>query len=180
MDKVFDNLSKYSDIELECESYTPVNGSDERHYCSPGFDLPVGQLARTPYLEYDGYHNSLDDKEFMGIKSLVNSARTIEKTLKAFEHSTYFINMEPYGEPMLGKRNLYPGTGLSTPDMMESEDSQEEKLFLDNVRWLLAYCDGEDTVADIASRAQKSILEIIPALDILVNNDLIKRKDETN
>ena len=48
--------------------YTPLTGSDERQYCSPGFNLPIGQISRTIYKEYKEYHSSLDNKKFMKIK----------------------------------------------------------------------------------------------------------------
>ena len=35
-------------------------GGDERQFCSPGFDLPLGTLMRTPHGEFDGYHTSAD------------------------------------------------------------------------------------------------------------------------
>ncbi|MEI9905979.1 MAG: DUF4910 domain-containing protein [Asticcacaulis sp.] len=93
---------------LGLRAFTPTGGSDERQYCSPGFNLAVGQFARALYADYDGYHNSLDTKAFMTIDALVDSIDTIEAYLKELDMAGPWLNQAPYGEPQLGRRGLYP------------------------------------------------------------------------
>ena len=47
-----------------------VYGYDERQFCSPGFNLPVGRLTRTPYGEYPEYHTSADNLQFIAPERL--------------------------------------------------------------------------------------------------------------
>ena len=54
-------------------------GGDERQFCSPGFDLPVGCLMRTPHGEFAGYHTSADGLERIG--SLAALLRRAEKSV---------------------------------------------------------------------------------------------------
>jgi len=51
-------------------------GGDERQFCSPGFDLPVGSLMRTPHGEFDGYHTSADSLDRISPDSLEDAVRT--------------------------------------------------------------------------------------------------------
>ena len=48
-------------------------GGDERQFCSPGFDLPVGTLMRTPHGEFGGYHTSADSLERIRPESLAEA-----------------------------------------------------------------------------------------------------------
>ena len=48
-------------------------GGDERQFCSPGFDLPVGTLMRTPHGEFGGYHTSADSLELIRPESLAEA-----------------------------------------------------------------------------------------------------------
>lgn len=63
----------------------PFEGSDERQYCSPGFDFPIGQMSRKVYGSYKEYHTSLDTKELMGIDSIIESCDYIERFLLQYE-----------------------------------------------------------------------------------------------
>lgn len=174
VDKVVSNLNPFGDDNFEVRPFTPTGGSDERQYNSPGFNLPVGQMARTVYGEYEGYHNSKDDKEFMGIQPLIKSAEKIERMLKTFEYSGKYENTQPYGEPMLSKRELYPS--VNSPDRWSRTDSSdiEEQDFLDKVLIILNYSDGTSPLVDIADKNDYSLYELIPVIEVLLEKDLLK------
>src|SRR5207302_7990030 len=87
-------------------------GYDERQYCSPGFNLAVGCLTRTPNGEYAEYHTSADDLELVRAESLAESLAACERILEVLEHDAAYLNLNPCGEPQLGRRGLYrPGGG---------------------------------------------------------------------
>lgn len=148
-----------------------TRGSDERQYCSPGFNLPVGQFARTVYTEYDGYHNSMDNKEFMKIESLVDSANIIEQVLKTFEYSGYYLNQNPYGEPMMSKRDLYPT--LNRPDESTRHDLTKQMMRI------LNYSDGSHSVIEIAEKFDLSVSDLEMAVEQLEAVGLIEHEPRT-
>jgi len=175
IDRTVKNLYKYDDSLFEIRPFTPTGGSDERQYCSPGFDLPVGQIAKTVYGDYDGYHNSLDDKEFMGIESLVDSSDTIETVLQAFEYAGVYENQKPYGEPMLGKRDLYRSVNSpNTSDDSTDNVRNDEREFLNQILTVLSYSDGNESMVKIANRLECSIRDLIPVVNVLEDEDLLK------
>jgi aminopeptidase-like protein len=176
IDKTVRNLKNQAGTEFEIRPFTPTGGSDERQYCSPGFDLPVGQIARTVYGEYEGYHNSKDDKEFMRIESLVESVDMIEDLLRAFEYAGYYENQEPYGEPMLGKRDLYPN--VNSPRRWDDTDLVvDEQEFLNRILTVLSYSDGNNPMVDIAEDYGCPVGEMIPVVKTLEEHDLLRRRN---
>lgn len=175
IDDTVRNLDRQADLTFEERPFTPTGGSDERQYCSPGFDLPVGQLARTVYNQYDEYHTSFDDKEFMGIEPLVDSVDVIETVVKAFEYSGFYQNQKPHGEPMLSKRDLYttvnsPATWTDSTDSIQNDERQ----FVDQILVLLNYSDGNHSVAEIADNHGWSVTELIPVIRRLRNAELLQ------
>ncbi len=157
-------------------SFDPRSGSDERQFCSPGFNLPVGQIARTVYGEYDGYHNSLDDKAFMGIKPLVASIDEIERLLLQVEIAGTFRNLSPFGEPQLGRRDLYPNTNSDKTRNHSADSVLDSRVFLGRVLMILNYGDGEHDMLDIARRCEcslddlREVIERLEALGLLVHD----------
>ena len=79
-----------------------VYGYDERQFCSPGFDLPVGRLTRTPYGEYPQYHTSADNLHFVAPERLGEALAILLQIVDAVESGDRrYVNTCPYGEPRL-------------------------------------------------------------------------------
>jgi aminopeptidase-like protein len=138
-------------------------GYDERQYCSPGFDLAVGSLMRTPNGEYPEYHTSADNLDFVDPRSLADSLSLYLKVLDILENDGTFLNLMPRGEPQLGKRGLYPavgGPGTGSELMARL--------------WVLNLSDGDHSLLDIAERAQLPFDTIRDAAQLLLEGGLLK------
>ena len=118
-------------------------GGDERQFCSPGFNLPVGTLMRTPHGEFDGYHTSADGLERISPAALEEAVESALAVVDVLENNRTVVNTSPYGEPQLGRRGLFRSAGgaVASPE--------EEKAFL----WLLNLCDGSASLLDVADRS---------------------------
>lgn len=119
-------------------------GYDERQYCSPGFNLPIGSLTRTPHGRYPEYHTSADNLELIRLEALEDSFRTYLAVVDILETNRTYVNTQPYGEPQLGKRGLYRTLG-------GLRDAKTEEMAL---LWVLNLSDGTQAILDIAERAQ--------------------------
>lgn len=144
--------------------FNPYEGSDERQYSSPGFELPVGSLMRTPYLDYPQYHTSLDNKEFISFNALAESVSIYENLAWALDNNKTWKNKVAFGEPQLGKRGLYSMLGgLTTVD-----DSGRAML------WLLNQANGKRDLLSISERSKVKINSLIKISEILKKSDLIE------
>jgi len=145
-------LVKHEKQEYNMKVFSPLTGSDERQYCSPGFNLPIGQFSRMTYGQYPGYHNSLDTKEEMTIEALVKSVDEIEKILKLQELDGKYINLKPFGEPMLSKYDLYPD--INSPENRRNSNNMviDNRQALNQILMLLNYSDGEHYLIDIVKK----------------------------
>lgn len=152
-----------SGLPYQLRDFRPDLGSDERQWCSPGFNLPMGSLMRTPYLEYPQYHTSGDNKEYISFPAMVQTTDIYEQVLRAVSANRFWINQAPYGEPQLGKRGLYHNlTGKSW--------SQEHLA----IRWLLNYSDGENDLLEIAERSAMPIDLLAELAEKLCEGQLLK------
>ncbi|HSQ64554.1 MAG TPA: DUF4910 domain-containing protein [Polyangiaceae bacterium] len=138
-------------------------GYDERQYCSPGFDLPVGSLTRTPFGEYPEYHTSADDPSFVRPELLADSLRRYLEILEVLEGDRVLRNTSPYGEPQLGKRGLLGGIGG-----VGSLGASQMALL-----WVLNLCDGRSSLLDVAERSGHPFSEIRAAAEALEGAGLL-------
>jgi len=127
-----------------------VGGSDERQYCSPGFNLPVGSLIRSMYQRYKEYHTSLDNKDFISFEAMAQTVHVYFDFVRALELNETYVNTIPYCEPQLGKRGLYP----------DSVNPTEARDKIHNRMHLLTYADGEHDLLSIAELKGISIFDL--------------------
>jgi aminopeptidase-like protein len=142
-----------------------VSGSDERQYCSPGFNLPVGSLMRTRWGHFPEYHTSLDDKSFISFEAMAESIDVYFSLVQAIEANYHYVGTNLFGEPQLGKRGLYPvlGSDRDTPNKVEA------------MMWLLNLADGTTDLVGIAERSKQPIDQLIPLAKKLEDVGLLKK-----
>jgi aminopeptidase-like protein len=119
-------------------------GTDERQYCSPGFDLPVGVLNRTPNGGYDAYHTSDDDLDLISAESLADSLDALEEIVRAVDANRRPVRIDGRGEPQLSRHAI---EGAMTGDLLAGADARKEALF-----WTLNLADGRHDLLDVAER----------------------------
>ena len=165
IDEIVERVLIDFDHGYNISNFYPI-GSDERQYCSPGINLPMGSLMRTPYLDYEEYHTSGDDLNFITEKHLKISLNLYKKVVYYIEHNFCFLNTNPNCEPQLGKRGLYRMIGA------KKENSSElmRKAFL----WILNYSDGNNSLLEISKKSDIDFTTIKQASGKLLLKGLLK------
>jgi aminopeptidase-like protein len=152
------------------ESHTIIDffpyGYDERQYCSPGFDLPVGCFMRTPHGQYPEYHSSADDLGFVKPDSLARSYARCLGVFDLLEGNRTYMNQNPKCEPQLGRRGLYRAIAG------QQERNQSELALL----WVLNLSDNVHTLFDIATKSGLRFDLIKTAADALHDAGLLREK----
>lgn len=140
------------------------SGSDERQFCSPAFNLPIGSLMKTPYGRYPEYHTSADDLNFVQPPYLEDTFNAYLQTLFILENNAWYLNLNPKCEPQLGKRGLYHMLGGQ-----KQNDLNELALF-----WVLNLSDGNYSLLDISIRSRLKFVQIKSAADALASAGLLR------
>jgi aminopeptidase-like protein len=141
-------------------------GYDERQYCSPGFNLPVGLFQRSQFGTFPEYHTSADNLDFISASALAESYRWIIEILHVLENDRTMVNLAPKGEPQLGRRGLYSGYGSGNDAMVRDMA----------VLWVLNLSDGKHSLLDIAERAGLPFESIADAAVALEHHGLLAEK----
>ena len=170
-DRVFTSLAAHGKADVR--RFEP-NGSDERQYCSPGFDFPMGQVARTIYGQYPEYHTSGDDKAFMQVSQVLRSAEEIHSALQLNEVCRPMLRSEPHGEPQLGRRGLYANLNSPTTWTFSTDEINDGQKLKKQFSWLLAYADGQHDLIDVAELINQSPETLVASLRILMAHDMVR------
>jgi aminopeptidase-like protein len=186
IDETVVKILKESKKKFEVVEFFPW-GSDERQFCSPGFNLPVGSLMRSMYDKFPEYHTSGDNLDFINKNSLKESFEKyfliISELEKKFgikkihaneekekirsDKESYFLATNPKCEPQLGKYNVYKNFGG------QYEESKKELKFA--ILWILNYSDGVHSLEDIARKSKLDLDLIKRTSSLLESKKLILR-----
>jgi aminopeptidase-like protein len=157
---VFDN----SNAKFTVEDFFPT-GSDERQYCSPGFNLPVGSIMRTRYGKYDEYHTSADNKSYISFEAMEESVNMCAEIIDVIDKNAVYNNLMPFCEPQLGKRGLYPTMG----------SMKDTSQFVNALMWVLNQSDSSKDLLEISRLSNINFSDIVDASDSLSKSGLIER-----
>lgn len=144
------------------------SGYDERQYCSPGFDLPVGLFQRSPAGSFAEYHTSADDMSFITPAALEEAFDILAETIEILEGDRFPRGTVQKGEPQLGRRGLYadiggsrdgPGTGMA-------------------LLWVLNLADGRHSLLDMAERSGIPFATVAAAADQLELHGLLEPESQ--
>jgi len=163
IDRVFSHVLKHSRSEYAIIDFFPY-GYDERQFCSPAFNLPVGCLMRTPHDQYPEYHTSADNLNFVHSLALTDSFTKCIAVVDVLENNKTYVNQNPKCEPRLGKRGLYRAVGGQTEGIVD------ELTML----WVLNLSDGHYSLLDIAERSGGRFESIKKAADMLLEHQLLR------
>ncbi len=163
IDRAVEHVLSHSGEAHRILDFSPY-GYDERQFCSPGFDLPVGRFSRSEYGTYPEYHTSADDLDFVTPESLQDSVARLMQALLVLESNQVLLNQSPFGEPQLGKRGLYD-------DLAGRPDWEQVRLAL---LWVLSLGDGRHSLLDIAERSQMPFGAILAAARALQQVGLVQ------
>jgi aminopeptidase-like protein len=142
IDRAVIQTLRHSGLAPTILDFSPY-GYDERQYCSPGFNLPVGLLQRSKFGEIPEYHTSADNLDFVAPNYLAQSYRLVAETLDVVENDLVYCNASPKCEPQLGRRGLYGAVG-------GDKDTAAANMAM---LWVLNLSDGTHSLLDIAERA---------------------------
>jgi aminopeptidase-like protein len=164
IDRAMMHVLRHSGLQATVLDFSPY-GYDERQYCSPGFNLPVGLFQRSKFGTFPEYHTSADDLDFIKPENLEASYRIVAETIEVLEGNLRFQNTSPKGEPHLGKRGLYEATG----------GDKDAAARIMTMLWVLNLSDGEHALLDIAERAQLPFRSVADAAAQLSKHDLLRK-----
>jgi aminopeptidase-like protein len=167
IDRAVEHVLRHCKYNFELLDFAPY-GYDERQYCSPGINLPVGCFMRTPNGRYPQYHTSADDLNFVTASALGESLRQLLGIIRVLEENWRYLNLNPKCEPQLGRRGLYRQMG-------GSKDAAAAEMA---ILWVLNLSDGAHDLLDIAVRSGVSFDQICRAAEALVESGLLAASSE--
>lgn len=196
IDRTVEAILKKSCTKFRIIDFFPW-GSDERQFCSPGFNLSVGSLLRSVYgnNEFPEYHTSGDNLDFMNMKSLTESFVTYLSILFELDNNLNqsldnvinsnsqndivskskpidkYLNLNPKCEPQLGKRGIYHQLG-------GQENMMQQRKVEFAIFWILNMSDGTNDIEDISRRSGIPLETLQTGIEILINANLLQKIEQ--
>jgi aminopeptidase-like protein len=161
INRVIPHVLKELGYDYDLQEFSPY-GYDERQFCSPGIDLPVGRLTRRPNAQFPEYHSSGDNLQYVTPVSLEESLKALLHVIYTLEHDRRYRNLKPKGEPQLGKRGLYRKAGGTA--IKHSELA---------ILWVLNQSDGQTSLLEISEKSGIPLAELAAAAEALLKTDLL-------
>ena len=195
VDKIVRNILDDNHVSSKTIEFFPY-GSDERQFCSPGINLPMGHLMREFYditndgIQKSGYHTSGDNFSIISQESLeeaykiciqiifeLNKIDVIKKEKEDdrninFPNEEYYYNLKPKCEPQLGKYNIYEEIGEQEIGGRYDINKKEMRYA---IFWVLNYSDGNYSLKEISQKSEIEMEIIKKVADILEQKKLIKK-----
>ncbi len=166
IDRAAEHVLKSEALAHSVVDFSPY-GNDERQFCSPGFDLPVGSITRSNYERAERHHTSADNIRSVSPEALAGTLQVCLRMVEVLEANDTYVSLSPKGEPQLGRRGLYRTFGG------RADRPQLEAALL----WLMSFADGRNSLLDIAIRSQLPFSPVREAALILEQAELLGRKD---
>jgi len=167
IDYAMQHILTHSEYHEAIEDFSPY-GYDERQFCSPGFNLPMGLFERSKYGQYPEYHTSADNLSLISPKSLSESYEMVMSCIEILENNRTYVNKKNKCEPQLGKRGLYKAIGG------DNEAARKQLAML----WVLNQSDGHQSLLDISLKSEMPFALINEVALILTEFDLIAETRE--
>ena len=170
------------------------SGSDERQYCSLGYNLPVGSIMGIPYGRYPEYHTSLDNKKIINFKALHDTIEIYKKIFSCIENKFRNKKFNTYKKPsvqkiintntLLKKRLIYPINLIKKgePHLFKygihydiNRHAMADKITL-ATKWLVHYSDGNHSINQIAKLSNIKFSILKTSLNLLCKRGIFKKK----
>jgi aminopeptidase-like protein len=163
IDRAMESVLRHEAPGAQIEDFSPY-GYDERQYCSPGFNLPVGLFERSKFGKFPEYHTSADNLDFIAPEYLAASFRIVASVIDVLENDRVLESRNPYCEPQLGRRGLYQALGG------DSDRDERQMAML----WVLNLSDGDHSLLDMAERSGLSFAVIRQTAQLLEDHELVR------
>ena len=176
-------LKKIKKFKIKISKFY-VNGSDERQYCSLGYNLPIGTFLSAPDHKYKEYHTSLDNKGIINYNNLYTSIKIFTQTFKEIEN-LYKLDYSPPQKKILEnkKNQIYPEIIIKKGEPRLSKYKVHYKMKKDNVtpdaltfaiKWLIHYSDGKTSLNSISKISKIKTLYLKKAYKILKYKKILR------
>jgi aminopeptidase-like protein len=163
IDRAVAHVLRHSGHRYEVMPFNPY-GYDERQFCSPAFDLPVGCLMRGVHGTFPEYHTSADNLDFVTSEALGQSYAMIETLLDLLDGDRTYRRVDGRGEPQLGRRGLY----RAIAGQREAGGATQMDLL-----WFLNLADGHHSLLDMAIRADVPFARLEAAARLALDASLV-------